>query len=165
MYRLSRILSFENLTTTPASLAAVFGAIVGPVIEILYGGGRGVFLMLLLLLIIGDWITGIAAAKKHDVYSSDYGKTVGTLRTAFMLLLPAIGNWIDKVHQEALGTPGVIFYVLTFGLIYHTWESMTANAYRAGWKKMIPKWVVKFVSSEIKAKTERFMKMQSGNKK
>ncbi len=34
---------------------------------------------------------------------------------------------------------------------------MTANAYRAWGKKFIPQFVVDFVSSEIKAKSERAM--------
>lgn len=66
------------------------------------------------------------------------------------------GNLLDK----AMNTPGFVFYAMTFGLIYHYWQSATANAYRAGWGRLIPDSVVKFVSSEIAAKTQRAMRKQ-----
>jgi len=69
------------------------------------------------------------------------------LRHAF----PALANVLD----HAFGTPGLLFYAVTFGLNYHTYISLTANAARAGWSKYIPQSVLKFVTSEIKAKADR----------
>lgn len=161
---LSRAFNLENVVTPYSSLFAVLGTALGAIVEYLYGSGRGIFLVLLVLLIIGDWVTGIAAAKKHNVYNSDYGIRIGLLRTAFLLLFPAIGNWFDKAFFHPFEINGVMFYVFTSGLIYHTWESMTANAYRAGWKKFIPKKIVEFVSSEIKAKNERALEQANKHK-
>lgn len=148
--------SLENLWTPANAIAASIGLVLTPAFHYFYGTGRNDILLLLLIFIGFDWWTGIAAAKKDDTYKSEYGiKRIP--RTLFILAFPAFGNMLDRV----LGTPGFLFYGVTFGLIYHTWNSMTANAHRAGW--YVPQSVVKFVSSEIKAKADRSMKQKGDN--
>ncbi|MFY0543642.1 phage holin family protein [Brevibacillus sp. H7] len=122
-------------------------------IHYLYGEGRGDLLVVLLGLILIDWMTGIAASLKDKKHSSDY-RISGILRTLFILSFPAIGNMLDR----AVETPGFLFYGVTFGLIYHTFNSMTANAVRAGWGRFIPPQVVEFVRSTMKSQTNRALK-------
>lgn len=153
MQRYTNVFNLENVITPSTGLAAWIGVFVGPTIEIFYGGGRDIFIIVLIAVIIGDWISGIAAAHKDDTYSSEYGRA-GILRTIFLLWFPVIGNLLDQM----IHSPGVLFYAITVGLIYHTFNSMTANTYRAGWDKWIPKKLVRFVSSEIRAKSERAMR-------
>lgn len=150
-------LELENIATQANAIAAATGAMVGPVFHYFYGTGRTDILVALLFCIALDWITGIQAAKKKDkTYSSEYGLS-RIPRTLFLLSLPALGNLLDRV----MGTPGFLFYGVTFGLIYHTWNSLTANATRAGWP--VPKAVAKLVESEIRAKTDRAMRQREGN--
>lgn len=82
----------------------------------------------LMFFIAMDWISGVRAAKKDNIYGSKYGID-GVFRTFFMLLLPAGGHLLDAV----LSSPGVVFGMLVAGLLYHVLQSMTANAVRAGW--------------------------------
>jgi toxin secretion/phage lysis holin len=150
-------LELENIATQANALAATAGAMMAPVFHYFYGTGRTDIIVVLLFCIVLDWITGIQAAKKKDkTYSSEYGLS-RIPRTLFLLSLPALGNRLDHV----MGTPGFLFYGVTFGLIYHTWNSLTANATRAGWP--VPKAVAKLVESEIKAKTDRAMRQREGN--
>ncbi|MCM3141645.1 phage holin family protein [Brevibacillus sp. MER 51] len=140
--------SLDNVATPANGIAATVGVFLAPAFQYLYGTGRMDILILLFIMNALDWVTGIAAAKKDLTYSSDYGLS-RIPRTLFLFALPAVGNLLDKV----MGTPGFLFYGVTFGLIYHTWTSLTANAHRAGWP--MPKSIEKLVGSEIKAKTER----------
>ncbi|KQL46365.1 holin [Brevibacillus choshinensis] len=145
-----------NAATPANGWAATAGAIVSPVFHYLYGSGRMDILVVLLFCISLDWVTGIQAAKKEDkTCSSEYGLS-RIPRTFFFLALPALANLLDRV----MATPGFLFYGVTFGLIYHTWNSLTANAHRAGWP--VPKAIANLVESEIKAKTERAMKQKEG---
>lgn len=140
-----------SLDITPSkTLAAGVGAAAAPWIDLLYGEGRMLPIMLLLSTIVMDWITGVAASLKDETYSSEYGRH-GILRTVFLLLFPFLANLLDLM----LGTPGLLFYAITLGLVYHTWQSLTANAYRAGWEKWIPDIVIKHIESELKAKVLR----------
>ena len=118
----------------------------------MYGENNTGWILLLLMLIIMDWIAAISASSKDGTYRSEYGIN-GIFRSIFILLLPALMHIADKIFN----TPGLMFYSITLGLCYHTWQSVTANVYRAGWGKWIPKFILDFVSSEIKAKTERAM--------
>ncbi|MFE1630399.1 holin family protein [Brevibacillus reuszeri] len=145
--------SLENVVTPTNGWAATAGAMVAPIFQYFYGSDRRDILVLLLIMIALDWVTGIHAAKKRMTYSSEYGLS-RIPRTLFLLALPAVGNLLDRV----MGTPGFLFYGVTFGLIYHTWTSLTANAHRAGWP--MPKSIVNLVGSEIKAKTERSMRQK-----
>ncbi|GED55181.1 holin [Brevibacillus borstelensis] len=140
--------SLDNVVTPANGWAATTGAVLSPMLQYLYGSNRQDILVVLLMMIGMDWVTGIHAAKKDKTYSSEYGLE-RIPRTLFLVALPALANLLDKV----MGTPGFLFYGVTFGLIYHTWTSLTANAARAGWP--VPKSVVNLVGSEIKAKAER----------
>lgn len=79
----------------------------------------------------------------------EYGK-VGALRTLFMILLPMFATLLDSM----LGMPGLFFYAITMGLIYRTWQSITANAFRAAWGKWIPKSVIQQIEGELKVRVE-----------
>lgn len=142
------IQSLESVVTPANGIAATIGAFLAPTFLYLYGTGRTDILVVLFVMNALDWVTGIAAAKKDYTYSSEYGLS-RIPRTLFLLALPAVANLLDKV----MGTPGFLFYGVTFGLIYHTWTSLTANAHRAGWP--MPKSIENLVGSEIKAKAER----------
>ncbi len=136
---------------TPSKMfAAGLGAVMAPWIELVYGEGRLIPIVLLLMAIVLDWITGIAASQKDKTYSSEYGRH-GILRTIFMLAFPVLANLLDLM----LGTPGLFFYAVILGLIYHTWQSLTVNAFRAGWGRWIPESVIEHIDSELKAKVER----------
>ncbi|NQF16236.1 holin [Brevibacillus sp. HB1.3] len=146
--------SLENVSTPANGLAATVGAFLTPIFQYFYGTGRLDILIVFFFMIVLDWITGVTAAKKDQSYSSEYG-LARIPRTLFLLALPAVANLLDRV----MGTPGFLFYGVTFGLIYHTWTSLTANAHRAGWP--MPKSVEKLVSAEIKAKAERAKRKES----
>lgn len=138
-------------------LAGLVGGAVGTLIEVLYGPGpeRRYLILVLIAAVVFDWVSGIAAAKKDGTYSSDYGKS-GIGRTLIAILFPVVAYWLDR----ALNFPGTIFYVITVGVLYHTWESFTANSARAGWGKWIPGWVLDFVKSELEAKMARAKERQ-----
>lgn len=140
--------SLDNVATPANGLAATIGALFSTIFQYFYGINRLDILTVLFFAICLDWGTGIAASKKDETYSSEYGLS-RIPRTLFLLALPAFANLLDKV----IGTPGFLFYGVSFGLLYHTWNSMTANAHRAGWP--MPKSIEKMVGSEIKAKAER----------
>ncbi|QRG68615.1 phage holin family protein [Brevibacillus choshinensis] len=140
--------SLENVATPANGWAATTGALLTPIFQYFYGSDRLDILVVLLSMISLDWVTGVYASKKDNTYSSEYGLS-RIPRTLFLVALPAIANLLDRV----MGTPGFLFFGVTFGLIYHTWTSLTANAHRAGWP--IPKSIVTLVGSEIKAKAER----------
>ncbi|WP_409175828.1 holin family protein [Brevibacillus fortis] len=146
--------SLESIATPANAWATTAGAIVSPAFHYLYGTNRQDILIVLFFMIVLDWITGISAAKKDQSYSSDYGLS-RIPRTLFLMSLPAVANLLDRV----MGTPGFLFYGVTFGLIYHTWTSLTANAHRAGWP--MPKSIERLVSAEIKAKAERAKRKES----
>src|SRR5690625_4128801 len=101
-----------------------------------------------------DWLSGSSAAKKDGSYGSDYGID-GIKRTFFMVILPVGGNFID----QALGIPSVFFGLLAGGLLYHTINSATANAIRAGWGRWIPEsalnLLMNWVKSELESKAKR----------
>ena len=146
----------DTLFKTQNILASIIGGFLVPVFEFLYGESEVVkYLMTaILFFIIMDWISGVRAAKKDHSYSSKYGID-GVFRTFFILLLPAGGHLLDK----ALGSPGLIFGLLSVGVLYHVIQSMTANAIRAGWGDWIPDWILtrltEWVREEIESKLAR----------
>lgn len=150
------ILNVEGLIKPSVAVAAGLGALMTPILNTLYGEQNLILFYLLIILMVLDWISGIAASQKEGVYSSLYGIN-GVLRSVFLLCLPIAGNYMDLV----IGTSGVIFYAITLGLCYHMWKSMTANSYCAGWERWIPQKVVDYVSSEIEAKLERVIKIKA----
>ncbi|MBD2870949.1 phage holin family protein [Paenibacillus arenilitoris] len=127
------------------NFAAIYDTLSGWAAAI-YGEGRLPPLLLLAAATGLDWITGIAAAWKDRAHAAEYGR-MGILRTAFVLLLPMFASLLDGV----LGMPGLFFYAVTIGLIYRTWQSITANAYRAGWERLIPKSVLQMIEGELRS--------------
>lgn len=136
-------------------------ALLGPVgffLNFVYGVGNLIWIAILVLVTLLDWISGIRASKKDGTYTSEYGKA-GLLRTLVMFILPVLGNVIDIALGTTLNVQGfefgIFFYALTGGLIYHTAMSAAANFKRAGWEKWVPINVLESVASEIKAKSQR----------
>lgn len=149
------IFNLKNIFTKEFCFAGGISTPIGYALKFLYGAANLPLIGLLFLVIVFDWISGIIAAKKDGIYTSEYGRE-GVARTAVMLLFPVLGNLIDTV----LGTKGLFFYFFTGGIIYHTWMSMTANFARAGWDKWIPNSVLEMVASEIQSKTQRALERQ-----
>lgn len=140
----------SKLMTVQNGAAAAIGAALGPWLQAIYGQTQYEIIYVLMIAIFADWLTGIAAAVKDRVYTSEYG-IQGILRTFFILLLPVLGRGIDFV----LNTPGIVYYGFVIGTIYHIVQSITANATRAGWDKWIPIKAIQWASSEIAAKQKR----------
>jgi len=136
--------------------AALTGAIFAPLFEALYGDGNTVraIVSALVFFIAMDWLSGTRASKKDHTYASKYGID-GIFRTFFILLLPAGGHLLDA----AAGLPGIIFGLLSFGVLYHVIQSMTANVIRAGWCEWVPinilTKITEWVGSEIDSKISR----------
>lgn len=156
---LTEVLNFKSLLTVPVGVAAGTSGVVGVFLTNIYGVGNLYWIYAFLAVIILDWLAGVAASKKDLSYASEYGIN-GIIRTVFILALPAGANIFD----QALGTPGFLFYTVTGGLVYHTWNSMTANVARAGWEKWIPASLLKSVASEIAAKDRRALQRKDPNK-
>jgi phage-related holin len=113
--------------------------------------------LLLIAVVFFDWLGAIGAATKDGSYSSEYGIR-GIIRTTIVLMLPQVGRIMDAIAGQVvvLGVPLSGFYLfISFGLIYNTWMSMTANFSRAGFDKWIPNWMLEAVASEIRAKMTR----------
>lgn len=89
-----------------------------------------------------------------EKYLSSSGSFLAVV-SVFILLLPAGGHLLDKV----LGTLGVLFGLLAFGVFYHIIQSMTANSIRAGWGAWVPEGILNkitdLVQSELEAKLTR----------
>ncbi|KIL35183.1 hypothetical protein SD71_16300 [Cohnella kolymensis] len=159
---LKAIVSLDSLIKPSNGKAATIGAFIAPLAERLSGSGHFWAYALFFSIVVADWISGTEAARKTGTYKSEYGHS-GVLRTILMLWIPFIGWLLDKVSAEVFGIhePGIAYYGITFALAFHSWVSMTANSYRAGWGRWIPKKVLNFVASEIKAKAERAFSMQN----
>lgn len=126
---------------------------IGVGLDYLYGADHAKIMMLLILMIVMDWVSGIASSIKNKMYRSQWG-IQGVLRTLFILMFPAAAALMDNM----VGTPGFIFYAITTGLIYHTFNSVVANIARSGWDKWIPKQILNMLQSEIEAKNKRYEK-------
>ncbi|WP_096201880.1 phage holin family protein [Bacillus sp. FJAT-45350] len=138
---------------------ASIGGIVVPMFHFLYGEGEARFIVAFLIafLLIMDWIAGVSASDKDGSYASEYGiKGVG--RSLFILMVPVVGNLIDRL----LGTPGIFFGVFSFGLLIHIGRSAVANSVRSGWASWLPigifEMVLEWAENEIKHKTARALK-------
>jgi phage-related holin len=131
---------------------------VGLALNFVYGVGNLIWIGLLVVVTVLDWISGVRASKKDGTYTSEYGKD-GVFRTLVMFLLPVLGNLVDKALLTTLNVNGyefgVFFFLITGGLIYHTLMSAAANFKRAGWERWVPIKVLESVASEIQAKTQR----------
>lgn len=143
-------------------IAAFIGALIAPAFEFLYGVGETVkfTVIALVFFVVMDWISGTRASKKDNTYASKYGID-GIFRTFFILLLPAGGHFLDLI----LGAPGVLFGLLSFGVLYHLIQSMTANSLRAGWGQWVPDWILTkitdWVKSELESKLSRSEKRKN----
>jgi phage-related holin len=157
------LFSLDTLVKPTNAVAATFGAFFSPWLDHLSNSGKFWAFILLFSIIIGDWIAGTAASRVADSYRSEYGNAA-IFRTLLLLWIPFIGMFLDKVSMTVFHVyqPGIAYYALTFGLAYHNWVSMTANCSRAGWSRWIPKKVLNYVTSEIKAKAERAYSMRRG---
>jgi phage-related holin len=136
--------------------AAVAGALFTPLFENLYGSSETVraIMAAIAFFIFMDWMSGTRASKKDKTYASKYGID-GIFRTFFILLLPAGGHLLDMASR----LPGIFFGLLSFGVLYHVIQSMTANTIRAGWVDWVPinilEKIIQWVGSEIDSKVSR----------
>jgi phage-related holin len=139
--------------------AAIAGGFLTPLFENLYGDSETVraIMSAIAVFILMDWISGTRASKKDNTYASKYGID-GVFRTFFILLLPAGGHLLDWATQ----LPGICFGLLSFGVLYHVLQSMTANTIRAGWADWVPvkilEKLIDWVGSEIDSKVSRAAK-------
>jgi phage-related holin len=136
--------------------AAAAGVLFTPLFENLYGSSETVraIMAAIAFFIFMDWMSGTRASKKDETYASKYGID-GVFRTFFILLLPAGGHLLDMASR----LPGIFFGLLSFGVLYHVIQSMTANTIRAGWVDWVPvnilEKIIKWVGSEIDSKVSR----------
>ncbi|OCA85279.1 phage holin family protein [Pseudobacillus wudalianchiensis] len=109
--------------------------------------------------IMMDWISGTWASKKDTSYASKYGID-GLFRTFFILLLPGGGHLLDA----ALGLRGILFGLLSCGILCHVIQSMTANSIRAGWGEWVPEWALNKITEWIKSELEAKVNGAEGRK-
>lgn len=154
----SGISQFKTIFTAQFGKGALTLGPLGALLNFLYGVGNLIWMLILVIAIAIDWISGIRASKKDGSYASAYGID-GVYRTSVMLLLPFLGNKIDEAFASQMTINGVqvgfFFSLLAGGLLYHTLNSATANFERAGWGRWIPNKILESVASEIQAKTQR----------
>ncbi|WP_369899727.1 phage holin family protein [Bacillus manliponensis] len=131
-------------------IASFISGGLGTLLSLVYGETNVIWICILMMIVVLDWITGSKAAKKDGTYSSQYG-IEGIARTVVLFLLPSFAHLFDL----ALKLPDFFFFMVTGGLIYHIFNSFTANCVRCGWDKWIPVWLLESVSSEIEAKIQR----------
>lgn len=146
---MDKIFSFGNLFRTDVGAVAALGATVASMFDPRY------LYYSLCAAVLLDWIAGIRAAKKDGTYASEYG-IAGIFRTVAVLGLP----WFGLLLDHAFHMPNLIFGGLAGGLLYHTWQSFTANSARAGWEKWIPNWALAWVASELNNKVARSAQRQ-----
>ncbi|SFS91837.1 phage holin family protein [Bacillus sp. 103mf] len=155
MERLNSLVRTLNITDVIGdpqfkTAAAISGGL-GTFVSFLYGGQvNQLWITALVLIVVLDWITGIKAAKKDGTYASEYG-IEGIARAVVLFLLPSFAHVLDMLVK----LPDIFFCAITGGLIYHIFNSFTANCARIGWEKWIPSRLLRSVSSEIEAKIRR----------
>lgn len=154
-----KALSMQSLLKSDTGIVAVIGASFGGVIDVVYGSNNLLLVIALCGAIFLDWLAGIRASRIDGTYSSEYG-IAGVIRTVVLLSLPAYVNLLD----HAFNLPGVLFYGVTIGLLYHTLKSFVANAIRANWGTWMPVSLLNFlldwVGSELQAKMNRSFQRQ-----
>ncbi|PEU16777.1 phage holin family protein [Bacillus sp. AFS019443] len=140
----------DIFTSIQFKIASVISGGLGTVLSLIYGKTNLIWVSILMMVVGLDWITGSKASKLDGTYSSQYG-IEGIARTVVLFLLPCLAHMFDIAFK----LPDFFFYMVTGGLIYHIFNSFTANCVRVGWDKWIPTWLLESVASEIEAKIKR----------
>jgi len=140
----------DIITSTTFKAGSVVGSGVGTFLSFIYGKTNLIWIFILMMIVGLDWITGSKASKLDGTYSSQYG-IEGIARTVVLFLLPCLAHMFDIAFK----LPDFFFFMVTGGLIYHIFNSFTANCVRVGWDKWIPTWLLESVASEIQAKIQR----------
>ncbi|HHK5547701.1 phage holin family protein [Bacillus sp. FSL K6-0273] len=140
----------DVINTTQFKVASVISGGLGTIFNFLYGKSNLIWIIILVWVVVLDWITGSKASKLDGTYSSQYG-IEGIARTVVLFLLPSLAHLFDIAFK----LPEFFYFMVTGGLIYHIFNSFTANCVRIGWDKWIPTWLLESVSSEIEAKIRR----------
>lgn len=140
----------DIFTSVQFKFASVISGGLGTALSLLYGKTNLIWISILMMVVGLDWITGSKASKLDGTYSSQYG-IEGIARTVVLFLLPCLSHMFDIAFK----LPDFFFYMVTGGLIYHIFNSFTANCVRVGWDKWIPTWLLESVASEIEAKIKR----------
>lgn len=124
--------------------------------EFMYGVGSWVRdgMLLVALLLVADWMSGVSAAKKDGIDTSHYG-LVGLTRTALLLILPAIAHILDRL----LDTGSLFTYFMIAAMSRNIIKSVIANIHRAGWDRWVPVNVLdmalNWVGAELAHKEQR----------
>ncbi len=140
----------EVVNSTQFKVASLISGTFGTIIGFLYGKANVIWILILMMVVSLDWITGSKASKIDGTYSSQYG-IEGIARTAVLFLLPCLAHMFDIAFK----LPDFFFFMFTGGLVYHIFNSFTANCARIGWDKWIPTRLLESVASEIEAKIQR----------
>lgn len=140
----------DIITSTDFKAASVVSGGIGTFLSLVYGKTNLIWIFILMMVVGLDWITGSKASKLDGTYSSQYG-IEGIARTVVLFLLPCLAHLFDIAFK----LPDFFFFMVTGGLIYHIFNSFTANCVRVGWDKWIPTWLLESVASEIQAKIQR----------
>ncbi|PEU20333.1 phage holin family protein [Bacillus sp. AFS014408] len=140
----------DIFTSIQFKIASVISGGLGTFLSLVYGKTNLIWVSILMMVVGLDWITGSKASKLDGTYSSQYG-IEGIARTVVLFLLPCLAHMFDIAFK----LPDFFFYMVTGGLIYHIFNSFTANCVRVGWDKWIPTWLLESVASEIEAKIKR----------
>ncbi|WP_242249345.1 phage holin family protein [Bacillus cereus group sp. BfR-BA-01328] len=140
----------DIITSTDFRAASVVSGGIGTFLSLVYGKTNLIWIFILMMVVGLDWITGSKASKLDGTYSSQYG-IEGIARTVVLFLLPCLAHMFDIAFK----LPDFFFFMVTGGLIYHIFNSFTANCVRVGWDKWIPTWLLESVASEIQAKIQR----------
>ncbi|KAA0782574.1 phage holin family protein [Bacillus sp. BB56-3] len=140
----------DIITSTDFKAASAVSGGIGTFLSLVYGKTNLIWIFILMMVVGLDWITGSKASKLDGTYSSQYG-IEGIARTVVLFLLPCLAHMFDIAFK----LPDFFFFMVTGGLIYHIFNSFTANCVRVGWDKWIPTWLLESVASEIQAKIQR----------
>ncbi|EOP94118.1 toxin secretion/phage lysis holin [Bacillus cereus HuB4-4] len=151
IYALIKSINISDIITSTNFKAASFvSGGIGTFLSLVYGKTNLIWIFILMMVVGLDWITGSKASKLDGTYSSQYG-IEGIARTVVLFLLPCLAHMFDIAFK----LPDFFFFMVTGGLIYHIFNSFTANCVRVGWDKWIPTWLLESVASEIQAKIQR----------
>lgn len=163
MDRLKAVLEVEYmrfLFNEATLVASVISTAIGTLISELYGVKNTPFMVVLVVVLAMDWFTGIRCSKNDGSYGSEYGID-GLIRTIVILALPFLGKQLDTAFM----LPNLFFFMFWGGLVYHNFNSFTANCARLGWEKWIPNSYLEQLSSEIENKIKRSNKRKESDTK